>query len=392
MTRLAPPERPLAPFQRTSLVVGALALALAMIGAFLDPGRFFQSYLAAWLFILGIGLGTTTLLALHTLVGGIWGLLLRPWLESLSRTLPLTALLGLPLLFGLQRLFPWLQGLPSDPALLHQASYLNLPFFLGRQFLYFTLWLGLSRWLTQEAQAQDQAPSPERGYRLQKLGAAWLVAYLLTASFAGIDWVVSLERGWNSSIFGFVWMAGQLMLGLAVAIAGFCWLLPRTPLNRVHHVRLRLNDMGNLLLTAIMTWAYVTFSQLLISWAGNLPEGIVWYVHRISGSWLALTWLLVLFQFALPFFALLFRGVKRRPLPLGSLAGLLVVTQFAYTYWLLLPAFHPDGMRAHLLDLLAPLALGGLLFAEAIRQLRRRDSLLPQDPRLTMETPHGEPA
>lgn len=392
MIRLAPPERPLAPFQRACLVIGALALLLSLIGAFLDPGRFFQSYLVAWLYILGIALGATTLLALHMLVGGIWGLLLRPWLEALGRALPLTALLGLPLLFGLGMLFPWLQSPPSEPASLHQAGYLNLPFFLLRQAVYLVVWLGLSRRLIHEVQAIDREPSRERAYRLQKLGAAWLVAYLVTASFAGIDWVVSLERGWNSSIFGFVWMAGQLLLGLAVAVAGFCWLLPRTALRRVHHVHLRLNDMGNLLLTGVMTWAYVAFSQFLISWAGNLPEGIVWYVHRSAGSWLALTWFLAIFQFAVPFSALLFRGIKRRPLPLGLLAGLLVMTQLAYTYWLLLPSFHPEGMQPHLLDGLAPLALGGLFFAEATRQLRRRDSLLPQDARLTMEAPHGDPA
>lgn len=392
MIRLAPPERPLAPFQRASFAVGTLALLLCLIGAFLTPGRFFQSYLFAWLFVLGIALGATTLLALHVLVGGIWGLLLRPWLESLGKALPLVVLLGLPLLFGLWQLFPWLQGPPVDPAIQHQAAYLNLPFFLARQALYLVVWLGLSRRLIREAQAQDDEPRSERGLRLQKLGAAWFLAYLVTASFAGIDWVVSLERGWNSSIFGFIWVAGQLLASLATAVAGFCWLMPRTSLNRLHHVPLRLNDMGNLLLTAVMTWAYVAFSQLLISWAGNLPEGIVWYVHRVAGSWVWLTWFVVLFQFAVPFAGLLFRRVKRQPQLLGAIAGLLVVTSCVMTYWMVLPAFHPDGMRLHVLDLLAPLALVGLLAAETTRQLRRRASLLPLDARLTMEAPHGEPA
>ena len=392
MIRLAPPERPLAPLQRASLVVGALALLLCLIGAFLTPQRFFQSYLFAWLFVMGITLGATTLLALHMLVGGIWGLLLRPWLESLGRALPLAALLGLPLLFGLWQIFPWLQAPPSDPALQHQSAYLNLPFFLARQAVYLLVWLGLSRRLLREVQAQDDDPRPERRLRLQKLGAAWFIAAMVTVSFAGIDWVVSLERGWNSSIFGFVWIAAQLLAALATAVAAFCWLMPRTPLERLHHVSLRLNDMGNLLLTAVMTWAYVAFSQLLISWAGNLPEGIVWYVHRVAGSWLVVTWFIVLFQFALPLVALLFRHVKRRPQLLGAIAALLVVTSCMTTYWMVLPAFYPDGMRPHVLDLLAVLALVSLLVAETTRQLRRRPSLLPQDARLTMEEPHGEPA
>ncbi|MNR92109.1 hypothetical protein D3C72_231300 [compost metagenome] len=392
MIRLAPPERPLAPVQRASLGIGVLALLLCLIGAFLDPGRFFQSYLYAWLFMLGVALGSTTLLALHSLVGGIWGLLLRPWLESFGRALPLAILLGLPLAFGLPRIFPWLQGSTAAPELAHQAAYLNLPFFLARQALYILVWIGLSRWLIREAQAQDEEPHPERGYRLQKLGAAWFLVYLVTASFAAFDWVVSLEPGWNSSIFGFVWMTGELLAALATAVAAFCWLMPRTELRRVHHVHLRLNDMGNLLLTAVMTWAYVAFSQFLISWAGNLPETIVWYVRRIAGSWLLLTWFIALFQFALPFVCLLFRGIKRRPRPLGWLAALLVLTQLITTYWMVLPAFHPTGLRPHVLDVLAPLALGGLIAWEALRQLRRRDSLLPRDSRLTMEVPHGEPA
>ena len=392
MIRLAPPERPLAPVQRAALVIGVLALLLCLIGAFLDPGRFFQSYLYAWLFVLGVALGSTTLLALHSLVGGIWGLLLRPWLESFSRTLPLALVLGLPLLFGLPRIFPWLQGALAAPELAHQGAYFNLPFFLARQALYVLVWIGLSRWLLREAQAQDEDPQPERGYRLQKLGAAWFVAYLVTASFAGFDWVVSLEPGWNSSIFGFVWMTGELLAALATAVAAFCWLMPRSELRRLHHVHLRLNDMGNLLLTAVMTWAYVAFSQFLISWAGNLPDTIIWYVHRIAGSWRLLTWVIVIFQFALPFACLLFRSVKRQPRRLGPLAGLLVLTQLVTTYWLVMPAFYPTGMRPHILDFLAPVALGGLIVGDALRHLRRRSSLLPWDSRLIMEVPHGEPA
>lgn len=373
--------------QRASLAVGALALLLCLLGGFLSPERFFQGYLYAWLFGLGLALGATSLLALHALVGGIWGLLLRPWLQALSRALPLMALLSLPALLGIPSIFPWIQGI-ADPKLLHQAKYLNLGFFLVRQALYGAVWLGLAAWLNRETLAQSEAPSAERAWRLQKLGAAWLVSYLVTASFAGIDWVVSLETGWNSSIFGFVWMAGQWLAGLAAAVAGFCWLLPRTPLERLHHVSLRLIDMGNLLLTAVMVWAYVSFSQLLIIWAGNLPGSVVWYVHRIAGGWLWLIVFLALFQFALPFMALLFRSVKRRPRVLGSLALWLVLTQLATSYWQVLPSFHPDGMRPHLLDLGAALAIGGLLLAESLRQLRRLPSLLPQDVRLKLEAPH----
>lgn len=388
MMSLAPPQSPLQALQRAAFSVGALALLLSLIGAFLSPERFFPSYLYAWLFALGITLGSTTLMALHTLVGGLWGLLLRPWLDASSRAMPLMVLLGLPLLFGLPEIFPWMSGF-SRPELAHQAAYLNLPFFLARQALYVLVWLGLSRRLRQVLRAQEEAPTAEGAWRGQKQGALWLICAMVTVTFAGIDWVVSLESGWNSSIFGFIWMAGQLLAGLAAAIAGFCWLAPRTPLIRVHHLPLRLIDMGNLLLTAVMVWAYVAFSQLLIIWAGNLPDEVVWYVHRVAGTWLWVAVVLGLFQFAVPFFALLFRGLKRQPRRLGAIAALLVLTQLLTMYWQVMPSFHPGGIRPHLLDLATLLALGGFLIGETARQLRHRPSLLPQDERLSVEASHA---
>jgi hypothetical protein len=302
--------------------------------------------------------------------------------------------LSIPLLFGLHQLYAWTH---PDVASGHEVAhfrqvYLHLPFFLWRSGFYFAVWLllayFLNRWSRQQERAQDAAFVRSRRRRLGLLSGGGLVLYGLTATFSGIDWMMSLEPQWFSTIYGFLIITGHLVSAMAFAIIITGWLANYEPLAGVAapgHFR----DLGNLLLAFVMLWAYCAFSQLLITWSGDLPEEIRWYLHRSRGGWNWLRLLLLLFHFAVPFFLLFSRRLKDRAQSLMRIAALLFVAHLLDVFWLVTPAFFPAQLHVHWLDLVAPLGIGGIWLTVLMWQLKRR-SLLPfHDPRLQEVIQHG---
>jgi hypothetical protein len=266
----APPT--LRRWRQLSLLVALVGLALAVAGAFLDRTQFWHSYLLAYVFWLEIALGCLGWLMLHHLVGGRWGHAIRPLLMTGAATLPLMLLLFLPLLLGLASLYPWTAAHAPGTAVEAKTIYLNVPFFLGRAALYFAVWLGLARLLNRWSRAG--VDDPDRAKRLRRLSAGGMILYMLTATFAGYDWLMSLEPEWFSSIYGLLWIAGQGLAALAVAIIGLRYMTweaaPRPAEAGVY------NDLGNFMLALVMIWAYFAFSQFLIIWSANLPEEAIW--------------------------------------------------------------------------------------------------------------------
>lgn len=322
--------------------------------------RFMASYLFAFLFWWGISLGCLFILMLQRLTGGRWGERLRPILEAASRTLPLLALGFVPVLLGMGALYPWAQS----GARIHQAAYLNPAFFTARSMLYFVLWIALAWRVTREA-PKNLAP----------LSAVGLLVILFSVTFASIDWMMSLEPAWASSIYGFLIVMGQLLAGLAFAVVVYCWRSTREPDTNTGDRPARLNDMGNLLLTAVLSWAYLAFMQVLIIWMGDLPHETPWVLARTAGAWRWVAIGLAVFQFAVPAGLLLFRPLKRQAATLGAIAfGLLLVHLFE-VYWLVLPAFFPHGPRLGPWDLVLPVVLGGAWLWAFGHQLRRRPAV-----------------
>ncbi|HEX6385213.1 MAG TPA: hypothetical protein VF177_11130 [Anaerolineae bacterium] len=366
--------------QRLALIVGLVALALAVVGAFFDTTRFFRSYLFAYVFWLEIALGCLSILMVYYVAGGTWGLILRRFLEASIMTLPLMAVLFVPLLLGLDELYPWARPeiVAADEVLQHKQPYLNVPFFLVRTAIYFAVWIGLAlflnRWSATEGCIQERTGDAAMVGRLRRTSAPGLLLFALTVTFASVDWLMSLEPHWFSTIYGMMFVAEQILVALTFVVLLVTWLSDRQPLADAVSPQY-FNDMGNLLLAGVLLWAYIAYSQFVIIWFGNLVEEVPWYLRRMNGGWEWISIFLVVFHFALPFVLLLFRVTKRRPRYLFSVACLLLLVHLINVYWLVLPAFFPEGLLPHWLDVVMPVGIGGLWSAVYIWRLKEKFSL-----------------
>jgi hypothetical protein len=373
----------LAAVRRWALVVGAVGGVAALAGAFLEPAQFFQSYLVAYLYWLGLGVGCLGVVMVYHLTGGGWGVAVRRLLEAGAGTLPVMALLFLPLLFGLHHLYEWTHAetVAADPVLSLKAPYLNVPFFVARAAFYFLAWLTLAHFLDRWSGQQDRTGDPALVVRLRKLSGGGIVLWGFVVSFAAFDWVMSLDPHWFSTIFGLLFVAGQGLAGLAAVIVAAAWLSARPGFAPVLRPTI-LNDLGNLVLALVMIWAYLSFSQLLIIWAGNLPEEIPWYLHRITGGWQYLAMAVAAFYFAVPFLVLLGRGNKRQLHRLAVVAAWILAARLVDVFFLVAPEFSKEHLRVHWLDVAAVAGLGGLWLTLFVRHLERRPLLAPNDPEL----------
>ncbi len=379
---MAPPE--ISRWQQHAMVVGGIALVICAAAGYANPAQFFRSYLLAFLFCAGLALGCLALLMLQHLFGGAWGLMIRRPLESGTRTLPLVALLFVPLALGVRTLYSWSR---PESAIPHKAAYLNVPFFLARAVFYFAVWLLLAYLLNKWSRQQDATSDIRLKRKLQLLSGPGLVIYGFLATFAGIDWIMSLDPRWYSSIFGMLVVGGQALLALAFIIAVSAVLARREPLASAFQPR-HFHDLGKLMLAFVMIWAYFSFSQLLIMWSGNLPEEIPWYVHRLQGSWRWIGLALVVFHFALPFLLLLSRDLKRRSSLLLGVAVALVLMRLVDLFWLTAPEFSPGGFRLHWMDVLLPIGLGGIWLGFFAWQLQRMPLLPLGDRQLAKALEH----
>jgi Ni/Fe-hydrogenase subunit HybB-like protein len=374
----------LARLQQRALIVGVLGLAAGALGAFQNPDQFLRSWLIGFLFCLGLSLGSLGLLMLQHMSGGQWGLVGRRVFEAASRNLPFVALLFIPILIGLPRLYDWArpEAVQADHILQMKAPYLNVPFFIARAVLYFVLWIGGAWTLNKWSSGQDRgaiAVTPADSRRFRVVSAPGLVVYVLSLTFAVTDWVMSLDPHWYSTIFGFIFVAGQGLAGFALVIAVLSTLTDTEPyatyLNKRHFL-----DLGKLLLAFVMLWAYFSFSQFLIIWAGNLPEEIPFFLDRLQGGWQYLSAAILLGHFALPFTLLLSRDLKRRPRLLAKVAIFILLFRYLDLVWLVAPMFGHEGFPLHWLNLAVPAGLAGLWFSLFARQLRSRPLLPLNDP------------
>jgi hypothetical protein len=362
-------------------IVAAVACLIAALSPALRP-EFYEAYLFAYLFILGLALGGLALPMLHTLTGGDWGITVRRIAEAASLTLPLMAVLFLPLLPGLHHLYPWADPakVASEEVLRHRQPYLNEPFFLIRAAVYFAIWIALAFIQITLARRIEHTGSPSARTALRGWSAAGLILYLLTMTHASIDWIMSRDIEFYSTTFGFITTVGQTLAAacfsvillalinrslLAASAGGGSAASPR---RRVAASPPILNDLGNILLTLVILWAYVSFMQLLVIWMGNTGEDNNYYLQRGLGQpspwrWIALA--LVVVHFFVPFFLLLFRATKRYLPALTAIAGVLFLAHILDVLWLVAPSGDHAGPRFHLtwLHPVALLAVGGLWFA-----------------------------
>ena len=372
----------IARWQRNSLLVGIAGVLLAVVAFLLDREQFLRSYLFAYLYWTGMALGCLAILLMHHVVGGKWGMLIRRLCEAGARTLPFMGLLLLPVLFGMGTLYVW-----ARPAAIHdaniqsKAAYLNVPFFIARAVIYFSIWFLYAYLLSKWSAAQDHTGDERLIGKMRALSAPGLVIFTLTTTFAFIDWIMSLEPHWFSTIYGAMFMVGEMLESFAFVIALMIILSRKSPI-KDYITPQHIHDLGNMMFAFMVLWAYLSFSQFIIIWSGNLPEEIPWYVSRLRGGWGWVAITLVIFHFAVPFALLLMRSVKRRADRLFRVCLLMIAIRLVDVYWITEPAFYGQRIQIHWIDFVTPVAVGGLWLAVFFGQLKLQPLLPLQDPRL----------
>ena len=428
-------------------VVGIVAGALALLGYFVDHTHFDRAYLFSYIFFIGLSLGSLALLMLHRQVAGAWGFLIRRPLEAGAMTLPLMAVLLIPVLLDMKQIYTWVDdptgekthyvGLPDDslaakserepeakgspvhvtkegagPGALgltrdpiekdteklfeFKKMWLNPSAFTIRAAIYFTLWIGMALIFNIGSRRQDETGSVDLAYRLNALGAPGLVIYFLSVSFALIDWGMSLEPKWYSTLYGVLLIIGQGISTMAFMIMVTAVISKRGEVEGFDKPE-TFNDLGNLLLAFTMLWGYLSFSQFLIIWAGNLAEEIPWYMRRLHGGWEWFGRSMMLLHFFVPFLILLRRPIKRDIRTLWKVAALIFVVHLVDDYWLIAasPAFdarnaageyltdpNPNYFRPSWLDVVMPAAMGGIWLSTFLWFLKGRPLLVAHDPQL----------
>jgi hypothetical protein len=378
--------------QRTAMVAGGIALLLGIFGAVKSPQIFFPSYLMGYLLVLGLALGSLGLLMLQHLTGGHWGIIIRRPLESATRTLPLLAVLFLPIVFGMKYLYgAWLdpEKVRAEPLSSLQQSYLTAHWFYVRAIIYFAIWLGLmfvfNRWSREQDLNQDDLALRRR---FKMLAGPGIILYVFVMTFAAIDWAMSITPHWASTIYGFLFVAGQLISSMSLMIAVVVLLSRTEPMAGLIQKR-HIHDLGKLLLTFVMLFAYFDFSQLLIIWSGNQPEEITFYRSRLYGEWGVVAVIVLVFHFFVPFFLLLSRDLKRNRRLLPKVALWMIFIRLVDLFWMTRPEFTSRAIPSWI-DFVVPIALIGLWLAFFAFNLQKLPLLPLGDPKLAEAIAHHE--
>ena len=370
---MAPPVAEV--IQTRSMFIGVVGAIAAVAGAFLAPDSFYSAYLEGYMFWLGLSLGCMAILMLHHLVGGGWSIVIRRILESGMMTLPMMFVLFLPILLHLPKLYPWArpEGI-ANPKIAHLThSYLTFNGIFLRYILYFVIWIGMAYFLNRWSTEQDSIAG-QSTLRFRALSSIGLVIYSLTISFAVIDWVMSLQSPWISTIYGLIFVAGEALSAFCFCVVIETILSKRKPMSE-YLTSTEVHDHGKLILAFVMVWTYFNFSQWLIIWAGNLPEEIPWYVARMKGGWGEVGLFLAVFQFAIPFALLLGQQLKKKTRTLVPIAAWILVMRMIDIYWHIEPASHP-WFHLSWVYFAVIAGMGGLWMAYFFHNLRARP-LLP---------------
>jgi hypothetical protein len=380
--------------QQRGLIVGIAGLIVGVIGSLVQPAQFLQSWLIGFMFCLGLSLGCLSMLMTHHMSGGQWGLVTRRIFEAGSRLIPYCLLLFIPIAVMLPKLYLWARpdAVRADEILQHKHIYLNVPFVLIRAAIYFLVWWGcsyyLTRWSIQQDRGEVAVTIPDTR-RFRVVSAPGLVIYVVTMSLAAIDWLMSLDPHWYSTIFGFIMVGGQALFALSFAAVMLALLAPREPMASVLRTE-NVHDIGKLMLAFVMLWAYFSFSQFLIIWAGNLPEEITFYLERLRYGWQYVSLLIVVGHFALPFCLLLSRDLKRRPRLLARVAWFIIAMRLVDLIWIVAPNFNHEPFPVSIANVFLPIGLGGIWLYLFAGQLRRYPLLPFNDPNFKEMLAHGQ--
>jgi hypothetical protein len=373
-------------------LVGGVALVAAILGAFTSPDKFYQSYLFSYLLVLGLTLGSLGLLMLQHLTGGNWGIIIRRPLEAATQNIWLVLLMFVPVVLGMSSLYrAWMDPAhrKAEPLSALQERYLTYSGFLVRAVIYFAIWCALV-WIFNKWSRRQDVDQENRTLRRQfkLLAGPGIILYVVAMTFASIDWVMSLSPHWASTIYGFIFVAGQAVSAMSLMIAVVVLLSGAEPFRSVLQKR-HLHDLGKLLFAFNMLWAYFDFSQLLIIWSGNLPEEITFYRSRLNGGWGVIAVVVLVFSFAVPFLLLLSEDVKRNARVVSKIAMWMIFMRLVDLFWMTRPEFTTQAWPTWR-DIVVPVALVGLWVGFFAMNLKRLPLLPLGDPKLAEAIAHDE--
>ncbi len=371
-------------FGKFSLIAGIIGIILCVVGYFSNSEQFFFSYLTAYIYWITIVLGALFFVMLQHLVNPVWSVVVRRLVEALMFVIPLMAILFIPILFGMHDLYQWSHPdiVQADKLLSGKAGYLNVMFFAIRAVFYFVVWFALAYSLRKLSVKQDGHFDEARQARMRKISAGGMILFAFTITFAGFDWIMSLDAHWYSTIFGVYVFSGGLMAAIAFITVMFLFMSKRNVLKEQVTVE-HYHDLGKLIFAFMVFWAYIAFSQYLLIWYANIPEETIWYQHRWVGSWKPWTLLLVIGHFVAPFFIMITRVAKRNLSMLKFMAFWMLFMHFVDDYFLVMPTLHHDGIALTWIDLGAMLAVGGLLLWFFWRIFTSSASVPISDPKLS---------
>ena len=371
--------------QTTGLAGLILVVATFFLSLFLANGlkQFMFSYLANFCFFLSLSLGALFFVSLQHLTRAGWSVVVRRIAEYLAANVAVLAILVIPVILGMSQLYPWTDAnlVESDPLLQWKHPFLNVPFFLLRCLLYFSIWWALSRFYLDRSLKQDESGAVDLTLRMEKWSAPGMALLGLTLTFASIDFIMSLTPSWYSTIFGVYFFSGAVVSCFAVLTVILVILQSMGRLDGVVTAE-HYHDLGKFLFGFIIFWAYIAFSQYMLIWYSNLPEETEWIFHRQQGTWVYLSIFLVFGHFILPFFGLVSRHIKRNKRMLVFWAAWVLVAHWVDIYWLVMPAFNAEKVPFHLFDLLLLVGMG-CIYVASMGYLAQGRALIPlRDPRL----------
>ncbi|PYY19521.1 MAG: hypothetical protein DMG60_03935 [Acidobacteria bacterium] len=382
-------------YQSRALIVGGLFTILLIIGAVITPhgyDHFLSAYLAGYVLWVGASLGCMALLMVNHLSAGKWGLIIRRVLESGAAQFPLMLILFIPIAIGMSHLFPWIPGSvrwmqqnsDAHTIMQHKEMLLNKTFFLIRVPIYFFIWWAFSTTLRRWSIERDRNPHGRDWQRiLENLSGIGIVVYAITMTFAIVDWIMSLDAIWFSTIYGLIYLAGQGLTAFSICIITVLLLSQEEPMRTMLR-KTEMHDIGKLLFAFVMLYAYLSFSQWLIIWSANMPDEANWYLHRLAGNWINLGRFLILFEFAVPFALLLSRRLKKQPAFMVPLCAFIIFVRMVDLYWMVEPNFISTERQItfNWMYIAAPLAIGGFWIFSFIRDLKSRPVLVAYDPQM----------
>ncbi len=387
-------------FRTIALGIGGIGMIAWLIGLYFHPEQALRSWLLGFIFWGGITIGGLGVTILQYLTGGAWGVVIRRVVEAASRTLPLVIILFIPLALGVTHLYEWTHLPPTDYVIEHRGWFMTPESWWLRSFIYFALLSLITYLLNMWSARQDHSADFEEAATWLGKATAFcgpiMVIYALIVTFAVVDWVMMLDPHWFSTLWGLLFVAGWALSCFCFAVTILAYLSERAPMNRVLGRR-HFHDIGKLMLALVMVWAYFNFSQFLIIWSGNIPEETTWYITRMAGAWGWIGVILIVLHFAFPFLLLLRRETKFNVRWLSTLAIFVLLMRLLDMFYLIGPNPRIDSQGLEngafilsWMDLVAPIAIGGVWLWYFFGQLMKRPLVPVMDPFLEKAIEHGK--